>query len=115
MSFPHVFGGVLHLSDTPIPPILLLVNITYLLNIYLYPYWTRGGGFKTCITRQGTIEASTHMGLDVYLLVQKLYRQLVSVDTLWKDAGVQPVAILTADEALCDLDTFYFVATHIFN
>ena len=55
------------------------------------------------------------MGLDVYLLVQKLYRQLVSVDTLWKDAGVQPVAILTADEALCDLDTFYFVATHIFN
>ena len=49
------------------------------------------------------------------LLVQKLDGSLASADSLRIAARLRLAVILSADEALCDLGTFAFSASHLFS
>ena len=74
----------------------------------------RGGGFTPWLTRQGSVEASTPGGADASLLAQQLDRRLASADSLRMATRVCLDVIPSADEELCDLGTFAFVASHLF-
>ena len=74
-----------------------------------------GGGVTPWLTRQGTVEASTRGGEDTSLLAQQLDRRLASADSLRTAVQVHLAAIPSAEEALCDLGTFAFVASHLFS
>ena len=67
------------------------------------------------MTFLGTLEALTCRGSDASLLVQYLDGWLASMDSLRTAAWVPLTAIPFADEALCDLATFAFVASHLFS
>ena len=67
------------------------------------------------MTCQGTVETSNREGADAYLLAQKLDGWMVSADSLRTAARVRLACILSADEALHDLGTFAFVASHVFS
>ena len=75
----------------------------------------RWGGFTPWLTRQGAVEASTRGGVDASLLNQQIYGRLALADSPRTDAQVCLADILSADEALCDLGTFAFVASHLFS
>ena len=67
------------------------------------------------MTWQGTVKASFLGGVDAYLLAQQLDGHLALVDSLRTAARVRLAAILSADEALWDLGTFAFAASHLFS
>ena len=67
------------------------------------------------MTRKGKVEALTRGGLDAFLLVQQLDGRLASVDSLHTSSRVCLTVISSADEALCNLGTFAFVAYHLFS
>ena len=67
------------------------------------------------MTWQGTVEASTRGGADASLLAQQLDGRLASADSLRTAARVRLAAIPSAEEALRDLGTFAFVASHLFS
>ena len=58
---------------------------------------------------------STRGGADASLLAQQIDGRLASVDSLRTAARFCLAAILSADEALRDLGTFAFVASHLFS
>ena len=68
-----------------------------------------GGAFKMWMTHQDTVEALTHMGLDASLLAQHLDVRMASADYFCTADRVHLAAILSADEALCNLVIFDFV------
>ena len=72
------------------------------------------GGFTPWLTRQGSVEASTHGGYDASLLLQQLEGRLTLADFLCADARVLLAFIPSADKALRDLGTFAFAASHLF-
>ena len=74
-----------------------------------------GGRFTPWLTRQGTVEASTRGGVDASLLAQQLDGRLASADSLRTAAQVCLAAIPSAEEALRDLGTFAFDASHLFS
>ena len=84
------------------------------MNPYLDPECA-GGGFTPWLTRQGTVEASTRGGADASLLAQQLDGRLASADSLRTAARVCLAAIPSAEEALRNLGTFAFVASHLFS
>ena len=108
----RIFGGSAHFSASL--PLLAFVKNVSLLNPSLYPACT-GGGFMPWLTRQGSVEASTRGGADASLLAQQLDGRLVSADSLRMAARISLAIIPSADEALCDLGTFAFVALHLFS
>ena len=57
----------------------------------------------------------TLAGADVSLLARKLDGRLASVDSLRISKRVRLAIISSADEALCDLGTFAFAASHLFS
>ena len=65
--------------------------------------------------RRGTVEASTRGGSDTSLLAQQLNRGLASAYSLWMAARVHIAITPSADEALCNLGTFAFIASHLFS
>ena len=67
------------------------------------------------LNRQGTIEVSTHGGADASLLAQHLDGRLALADSLWTAARVRLDAILSTEEAICDLCTFAFVVLYLFS
>ena len=67
------------------------------------------------VTRHGLLEASTCGGTDASTLAQKLDRRLASAESLQMAARVRLAVIPSADEALRDLGTFTFVASHLFS
>ena len=67
------------------------------------------------MTCQGMVEASIREGADASLLAQQLDGRLASVDSLRTAARVRLACILYVDEALRDLGTFDFVASHLFS
>ena len=67
------------------------------------------------MTFQGMVEALTYRGSDASLLAQYLDGCLASMDSLRTAAWVLLDVIPSADEALCDLATFAFVASHLFS
>ena len=85
-----------------------------LLNSSLDPACT-GGGVTPWLTRQGLVEASTRGGADASLLAQQLDGRLASADSLRMAARICLAVIPSADEALRDLGTFAFVASHLFS
>ena len=74
-----------------------------------------GGGVTPWITHQGMIEALNYEGADASLLAQQLDGRMASSDYLLKAAQVCLDCIPSADEALCNLGTFAFVASHLFS
>ena len=72
-------------------------------------------GFTPWLTRQGSVEASTRGGADTSLIAQKLNGRLASVNPLRMAVRVRLSVIPSADEALRDLGTFAFVASHLFS
>ena len=85
-----------------------------LLNPFLNPTRT-GGGFTPWMTRQGSVEASTHGGAEASLLAQQLDGCLVSSESLRMAARVRLAVIPSVEEVLFDIDTFAFVASHLFS
>ena len=71
--------------------------------------------FTPWLTSHGTVEASTYGGLDAFLLDQQIDGRLALAYSLQTTARVRLAAILSADEALCGLGTFAFVASHLFS
>ena len=67
------------------------------------------------MTRQRTVEASTHRGADDSLLSQQLDGRLASVDSLRIAARFFLAVILSADEVLLNLGTFLFMTLHLFS
>ena len=63
--------------------------------------------------RQGTVEASTCMGSDASLLVQRLDVWLTSTDYLWSSNRFLLDTIKSMYETLRDLSTFAFVTSHL--
>ena len=61
------------------------------------------------------VEASTHGGSDASLLAQHIDRYLASEDSLQTAARVHLAAILSVEESLCNLGTFFFIAFHLFS
>ena len=106
------FGGRDHFSGSL--PLLVFVKNLSLLNPSLDPEYT-GGGFTPWLTRQGSVKASTRGGADASVLAQQLDGRLASADSLRMDARVCLAVIPSANEALCDLGTFAFVALHLFS
>ena len=74
-----------------------------------------GGGFTPWLTRQGTVKASTRGGTDASLLVQQLDGRLASADSLRTAVRFRLAAMTCAEETICDLGTFAFVASHLFS
>ena len=66
------------------------------------------------MSRQGMVEASNRGGADTSLLAQQLDGSLAFTESLQTAAQVRLAYILSADEALRDLGTFAFVASHLF-
>ena len=98
----------------PSLPLLAFVKNASLLNPSLYPACT-GGEFTPWLTRQGSVEASTRGGADASLLAQQLDGRLASAEFLRMAARIRLAIIPSADEALRDLGTFAFVASHLFS
>ena len=67
------------------------------------------------MTRQGTGGASTREWADASLLLQQLDGRLALADSPRTAVRVRLACILSADEALHDLGTFAFVASHVFS
>ena len=84
-----------------------------LLKLSLEPACTRGG-FTPWLTRQGSDKAFTHGGVYASLLAHQLDGRLELADSLRMSARVRLAIIPSADEALCNLSTFAFVASHLF-
>ena len=63
----------------------------------------------------GTVEASTHWGLDASLLENPMDGQLALMQYLQTNTRVCLEAILSADEALRNLGTFDFVNSYLFS
>ena len=101
----------MHFSASFLLP--LFVKIIYLMNPYLDPACA-GGGFIHWVMHQGTVEASTHVGSEAYLLAQQMDVRLDSVDYMWTAAWVRLEVIPSADETLCNLVTFDLVSLHLF-
>ena len=68
-----------------------------------------------CLTRQGSVEASTCGGADASLLAQQLDGRLASAESLRMAGRVRLAVITSADEALRDLGTFAFVVLLLFS
>ena len=68
-----------------------------------------------CLTRQVTVKESTHGGAGASLLSHHLDGRLALADSLWTAAQVCLATVPSADEALCNLGTFAFVASHLFS
>ena len=113
-SFYLVFVGRDHFSASL--PLLALVKNVSLLNPSLDPDFTgRGGGVTPWTTLQGLFEASTCGGADVFLLAQQLDGCLIPAGSFQVATRVRLTAILSVDEALCDLSTFALVVLHLFS
>ena len=112
-SCQRVFGGGEHFIASL--PLLALVKNVSLVRPSLDPEYSMGGGFTLWLTHQGTVEASTRGVADASLLAQQLDGHLALADSLRTAARVHMAAIPSADEALCDLGTFAFVASHLFS
>ena len=67
------------------------------------------------MTIQGSVKVSTHGGADSSFLLQQLYGRLSLADSLWMAARVHLAVILSVDEALHNLVTFAFAASHLFS
>ena len=65
------------------------------------------------MTCQNTVEASNRRGSDTSLLAKQLDGYLASVNSLRAAARVCMDVIPSADEVLCNLGTFAFVAFHL--
>ena len=78
-------------------------------------HWGGRGGVTLWVTRQGTVEAQTSMGLDTYLLVQHLYGRLALEDSLCTTAWILIVATPFMDEAIHNLGTFVFITAKLFS
>ena len=111
-SCRRIFGGRAHFSASL--PLLMFVKNVSLLNPSLDPACT-GGGFTPWLTRHGSVEVSTHGGADASLLAQQLDGRLALADSLRMATRIRLAVIPSADEALCDLGTFAFVASHLFS
>ena len=84
-----------------------------LLNPSLDPVCT--GGVTPWLACQLSVKASTRGGADTSLLAQQLDGRLSSENFLRMSARVRLAFTLSADEALCNLSTFSFVAFHLFS
>ena len=111
-SCRRIFGWSAHFSASL--PLLAFVKNVSLLNPSLDPACTRGG-FTPWLTRQGLVEASTRGCADASLLVQQLDGRLALADSLRMATRIRLAVIPSADEALCNLGTFAFVASHLFS
>ena len=111
-SCRRVFGGSAHFIASL--PLLALVKNVSLMNPSLDPACA-GKGFTPWLTRHGTVEVFTCGGIDASLLAQQLDRRLASADSLRTAARVSLDAIPSAEEALRNLGTFAFVASHLFS
>ena len=67
------------------------------------------------MTRQGTVKASNCEEAEASLLAHQLDIRLASTDSLRTSARVRLAVTLSADEALCNLGKFSFVASHLFS
>ena len=112
-SYSRVFGGRNHFSASL--PLLAFVKSVSLMKPSLDPEFTGGGGVMPKLTRQGSVEASTRGGSNASLLAQQLDGRLTIGGLLRLSARVRLAVIPSAEEALCDLDTFAFVALHLFS
>ena len=110
-SCRQIFGGRSHFSASI--PLLAFVKNMSLLNHSLTPH-EQGGGFMPCMTCHESNEASTCGGADASLLAQQLDGRLSSAESLRMTARVRLSVILYADEELCNLGMFDFVASHLF-
>ena len=108
----RVFGGRAHFSASL--PLLALIKNVLLMNPSQDPAcaW---GGFTPWLTWQGTVKAPTRGVADASLLARQLDGRLESADSLRTAARVRLAAIPSAEEALRDLGTFAFVASHLFS
>ena len=111
-SCQRVFGGRAHFSASL--ALLALVKNVSLMNPSLDKACAKGG-FTPWLTRQGMVEASTRGGADASLLAQQLDGRLALVESPRTAARVRLAAIPSAEEALRDLGTFSFVASHLFS
>ena len=73
----------------------------------------KGGWVAPWVTRQGKVEASTHMSSDAFLLAQHMYGQMASADSLRTATRVHLSVIPPEDKVLCDVGTFSFIASHL--
>ena len=111
-SCRRLFGGRAHFS-TSLPFLALIKNVS-VTNPSLYPACA-GGGFIPWLTWQGTVEAFTCGVADASLLAKQLDGRLALADSLCTAARVRLAAIPSAEEALRDLGTFAFIASHLFS
>ena len=111
-SCRRFLGGSSHFSASL--PMFAFVRKFSLMNPYLDSACA-GRRFTPWLTRQGTVEASTRGGADASLLSQQLDGRLASADSLRTAARVRLDAISSAEEALRNLGTFDFVASHLFS
>ena len=66
------------------------------------------------MTRQGTVEAATRGGADACLISQQIDGRLALADSQNTATRVHLATIPSVYEALRDLGTFAFVASHLF-
>ena len=85
-----------------------------LMNPSLDPSYNGGGGVTYWMTCQGAVGASTRGGPDAYLLAQHMDGWMDSAYSLWIASWFLLAVISSMDEALRELGTFAFVASHLF-
>ena len=74
-----------------------------------------GEGFTPRLTSQVTVDASSDRGADASLFYQHLDGCLAKADSMRMAARDCLEAIPSAEEALCDLGPFAFVASYLFS